>query len=76
MGLPWHATSFGLLSMVASATHSEALPHMTEGTIFVTFCSIIGQYIDFLSRKVNVHCKTFFLCTIEVISSKILISIK
>ena len=42
MGLPWHATSFEVLTIVGSDTQSAALPPITEGTIFVPICHIIG----------------------------------
>ena len=41
-GLPWHETRFEVLTIVASATQSAALPPMTEGTIFVTIFHVIG----------------------------------
>ena len=42
MGLPWHAISVAVLTIVESATHSEALTPMTEGMIFLSVYLIIG----------------------------------
>ena len=42
MGLTLHATSVKVITIVASTTKSVALPPMTECTIFVPVCHIIG----------------------------------
>ena len=51
MGLPWNTTSVEVLTTVASATQSAALPPMAEGTGFALVFCIIGYYIDFHRRK-------------------------